>query len=135
MMFWIWLQLLMFNLSNQTLDPKEDQVNKKDRPLPSGRLSLRTARILRWLMPLFNLAWSTQYSKEVVLACLTGCFLTWTYNEAGFAAGHWAGRNICCGLGMASFETGASLIAGEPSVSTLLSIVNIEELQGSRFTL
>ena len=112
MIFWRWLQLFMFNLSNQALHPEEDQINKKDRPLPSGRISQRTVTVLRWLIPLFNLAWSAQYSKEVVLACLAGCFLTWVHNEAGFME-HWAGRNICCALGMASFEIGASLIAGE----------------------
>ena len=112
-MFWIWLILLQFNISNQTVGPAEDQNNKPDRPLPAGRLSYRTALILRWLMPFVCLAWSYSYSKEVAAACLAGCFLTWVYNEAGFASGHWAGRNIVNGLGMASFETGASLIAGQ----------------------
>ncbi|OCB91948.1 kinase-like protein [Sanghuangporus baumii] len=112
-MFWIWLILLQFNLSNQTVSPAEDQNNKPDRPLPAGRLSYRSALILRWLMPFVCLAWSYSYSKEVAVACLVGCFLTWVYNEAGFASGHWAGRNIVNGLGMASFETAASLIAGK----------------------
>ncbi|KAL5519678.1 hypothetical protein ACEPAH_1361 [Sanghuangporus vaninii] len=120
-MFWIWLILLQFNLSNQTVSPAEDQNNKPDRPLPAGRLSYRSALILRWLMPFVCLAWSYSYSKEVAAACLVGCFLTWVYNEAGFASGHWAGRNIVNGLGMASFETAASLIAGK-SVHSLDNI-------------
>ena len=125
-MFWVWLQLLQFNISNQTVSPEEDKNNKPDRPLPSKRLSFRTALILRWLMPFVCLAWSYSYSKEVALACLAGCILTWVYNEAGFAAGHWAGRNVVNGLGLGSFETGASLIAGSSkSRNRFRSVTNI----------
>ena len=103
----------MFDLANQTLDREEDQVNKNWRPLPSGRLSRRTAVILRWLMPLFNLAWSAQYSKEVVLACLGTCVATYLYNEGGFGDGHWSVRNIC-NVSVALFlEFGTCLVAGE----------------------
>lgn len=113
MVFWLWIQLLMFDLANQTLDRDEDQVNKEWRPLPSGRLSRQTAVILRWLMPFVNLAWSAQYSKEVVLACLGTCVTTCLYNEGGFGDGHWAGRNICNVLVATCLEFGTCLIAGE----------------------
>lgn len=64
-------------------------------------------------MPFVCIAWSYSYSEEVAAACLASCFFTWVHNEAGFGSGHWAGRNVLNGLGLASFETGASLIAGE----------------------
>lgn len=113
MVFWIWLQLLSFNLANQTLDPAEDRINKKSRPLPAGRISRRTAIILRWILPFVNLAWSARYSKEVFMSCLAGAVFTLLYNEAGLAAGHWVGRNVVIGFGQSSFEVGACLIAGE----------------------
>lgn len=112
-MFWIWFQLLQFDVSNQTMEPEEDMMNKKDRPLPSGRLSLRTALILRWLLPILCLIWSATYSKEVFLASFANCALTYIYDEMGYAAGHWAGRNIVNAMGFASFEWGACLIASE----------------------
>ncbi|KIM78588.1 hypothetical protein PILCRDRAFT_11056 [Piloderma croceum F 1598] len=34
--FWVWLHLLQFDVSNQYLDPTEDALNKPDRPIPSG---------------------------------------------------------------------------------------------------
>lgn len=103
----------MFDLANQTLDREEDQVNKKWRPLPSGRLSRSTAFILRSLMPFVNLVWSAQYSKEVVLACLGACVTTYIYNEGGIGDGHWAVRNIGNVLVAACLEFGTCLIAGE----------------------
>ena len=113
MVFWLWIQLVMFDLANQTQDQKEDQVNKKWRPIPSGRLSHRTAVILRWLMPFFNLAWSAQYSKEVVLACLGTCIATFIYNEGGAGDGHWAVRNIGNVTVAICLEFGTCLVAGE----------------------
>ncbi|EJD05643.1 uncharacterized protein FOMMEDRAFT_79213 [Fomitiporia mediterranea MF3/22] len=112
-MFWIWLQLLQFDVSNQTLDPEEDEHNKAYRPLPAKRLSLRTAVILRWVLPLVCFAWSATYSKEVLYASIANCVLTYVYDEMGYAAGHWVGRNIVNALGFASFEVGACLIAGK----------------------
>ena len=120
-MFWIWLQLLQFDVSNQTLDPEEDAHNKSYRPIPAKRLSLRTALILRWLLPLICFAWSAMYSKEVLVASFANCLLTYIYNEMGYAAGHWAGRNIVNALGFASFEVGACLIAGTSILITMLS--------------
>ena len=112
-MFWIWLQLLQFDVSNQTVSPEEDMHNKSDRPLPSKRLSLQTAIILRWVLPIVCFLWSASYSKEVLYASIANCVLTYVYDEMGYAAGHWAGRNIVNAMGFASFEYGACLIAGE----------------------
>lgn len=93
--------------------PEEDMYNKKYRPIPSGRLSLRTARILRWILPIVCMAWSVSYSKEVLYASISSCALTYVYNEMGYAAGHWFGRNFVNAVGLSSFEIGACLIIGE----------------------
>ncbi|KAH8111264.1 UbiA prenyltransferase family [Phellopilus nigrolimitatus] len=111
-MFWIWIHLLQLDVSNQTLAPGEDIYNKSYRPLPAKRISLRAALILRWVLPLPCLAWSTSYSKEVLCASFVLCALTYIYDEMGFAAGHWAGKNIMNAMGYACFEIGACLIIG-----------------------
>lgn len=107
-------------------------LNKKDRPLPSGRLSLRTALILRWILPILCLAWSASYSKEVLYASIANCILTVVYDEMGYAAGHWAGRNIVNAMGFASFEVGACLIASELLIHISLRLLNHNYLLSRR---
>ncbi|KAI5120553.1 hypothetical protein M0805_000281 [Coniferiporia weirii] len=110
--FWIWLHVLQFDTSNQTLEPKEDEYNKKDRPLPARRISLRNALILRWVSVPMCWALSACYSIETVYASVALCILTYAYNEMGLAAGHWFGRNVVNALGFLSFEVGACLVSG-----------------------
>ncbi|KAI5120555.1 hypothetical protein M0805_000283 [Coniferiporia weirii] len=113
--FWIWLHVLQFDVSNQTLNPEEDEHNEKDRPLPAKRITLRDALILRWVLVPMCWALSTYYSVETVYASIALCILTYAYDEMGFAAGHWLGRNVVNALGFLSFEIGACLIAGTNS--------------------
>ena len=110
--FWICFHLLQFDVSNQTLDPEEDANNKKDRPLPAGRLTFRQAIILRWaLVPAcFLLSW--MYSVEVLYASIALIIFTIIYDEMHAHAGHWAIRNLVNACGFASFESGATLVAG-----------------------
>src|SRR5712691_8692838 len=51
-LLWLWVHALQFGLANQTLPRSlaEDLLNHPDRPIPAGRISLRTARTLRWMM-------------------------------------------------------------------------------------
>ncbi|KAI5120552.1 hypothetical protein M0805_000280 [Coniferiporia weirii] len=113
--FWIWFHVLQFDVSNQTVKPEEDEYNKKDRPLPSKRISWRNALVLRWVLVPMCWALSACYSVEVVYASIALCILTYAYDEMGFAAGHWLGRNVVNALGFLSFEVGACLIAGTNS--------------------
>ncbi|KAJ7186133.1 UbiA prenyltransferase family, partial [Mycena filopes] len=110
--FWIWLHLLQFDVSNQTMDPEEDAMNKQDRPLPSKRISLSQALFLRWL--LVPLCWglSICYSLETFYASIALVALTVTYDEFHAHSGHWLLRNTVNAAGFASFEVGATLIAG-----------------------
>ena len=107
----------MNSLANQTMSPEEDEMNKKDRPLPSKRITLETAIALRWIVPLANLAWSACYSWQVFYASLASCVVVTAYNEMRLASGHWAGRNASIGLGMSVVEAGACLIAGTNQIS------------------
>ncbi|KAI0313069.1 UbiA prenyltransferase family [Amylostereum chailletii] len=110
--FWIWLHVLQFDVSNQTMDPEEDGRNKRDRPLPSGRITLRSARILRWALVPACWALSACYSLETIYASVALVTLTVIYDELHAHAGHWTVRNTVNALGFASFEVGATLVAG-----------------------
>ncbi|KII83628.1 hypothetical protein PLICRDRAFT_32827 [Plicaturopsis crispa FD-325 SS-3] len=109
--FWIWLHLLQFDVSNQTLDPEEDKNNKKDRPLPSGRITFRNAIIFRWALVPICFALSLCYSAQVFYASVALVFFTILYDECHCHAGHWAVRNFVNACGFASFEYGSTLIA------------------------
>lgn len=106
---WLWIHLLQFNVSNQTMDPEEDELNKRDRPLPSGRISLKNARVLRWALVPLCFAVSILYSLEVLYASIAMVVSTIAYNELG---GHnqWLVRNLLNGFGVASFEAGTTLV-------------------------
>lgn len=112
---WLWLHLLQFNVSNQTMDPEEDQVNKRDRPLPSGRISFQAAQILRWTLVPICLLYSLLYSVEVFYSSVVMIASTLIYNELG-AHGQWLTRNLLNGLGVAAFELGTTLVACELSL-------------------
>jgi len=109
--FWVWLHLLQFDVSNQTLCPDEDKHNKKDRPLPSGRISLEDAKILRWALIPICWAISCLYSVQTFYASVALSFLTMVYNEFGAHAGFWLARNLSVAVCYGSFELGATLVA------------------------
>ncbi|KAJ7616433.1 hypothetical protein FB45DRAFT_1105532 [Roridomyces roridus] len=108
--FWLWFHLLHFNTSNQTAT-LEDESNKPDRPLPSGRITLESASVLRWtLLPMcWALSWA--YSQEVLYASLLLTAFTTMYNELGGSGSHFVVRYALNGLGFAAFEAGTTLVA------------------------
>ncbi|KAI0658878.1 UbiA prenyltransferase family-domain-containing protein [Cubamyces menziesii] len=110
--FWVWFHVLHFDIANQTVDPKEDELNKSERPIPAKRITLSQAKFLRWLLVPMCWRLSGLYSAEVLYVSIVNVALTILYNELGAAKGHWVVRNVLNGFGMASFETGTTLIAG-----------------------
>lgn len=125
--FWIWLHLLMFNLSNQTQDPDEDMRNKPDRPLPSHRITYANAIILRWLMVPVCWLVSLAYSTSVLQASVALSIFTFIYNELHGHSGHFVVKNVLNGTGFASFELGATLVAGK-ILSTPLRYMIIDSI-------
>jgi len=115
--FWTWFHVLQFDVSNQTLDPGEDELNKRDRPLPAKRITYRNALILRWALVPACWTLSACYSLETVYASMALTALTAIYDECGAHAGHWAIRNLVNALGFVAFEVGASLVAGNDRYS------------------
>ena len=106
-MLWIWLHLLQCCVSNQSLDPDEDTSNKPWRPIPSGLISVSSARLLRWILLPLCLSVSVRLEAywegiSLALACLV-------YNEFGFRT-HLFMRDVCNAWGYASFNAGAYTI-------------------------
>ena len=105
---WTWSHLLLVCVSNQSLDPEEDALNKPWRPIPSRLISVAGARTLHWiLLPscLFLSAHLGTHWHSISLALASV-----VYNELRFNS-HGLMRNICNAWAYASFNAGASLIA------------------------
>ena len=117
-MLWVWLHLLQCDLANQSLSPEEDAVNKPDRPIPSGRITVQQTRILRWACLIPCLTLSAWYSVAVMEASVAMAVFVYIYNELEFNS-HWLGRNILNGAGLTCFEMGATLIAGTNLIKLL----------------
>ncbi|KAI0828274.1 UbiA prenyltransferase family-domain-containing protein [Trametes gibbosa] len=105
---WIWIHLLQFCLSNQCLSPAEDASNKPWRPIPSGRITVGSARLLRWTMLVVCLLVSAHYG--VVAQSIALALGTLAHNELGMDAA-WLPRNVCNAVGYAAFNAGATYAA------------------------
>ncbi|KAJ7128761.1 UbiA prenyltransferase family, partial [Mycena crocata] len=110
LVFWLWFHLLAFNTSNQTAS-LEDELNKPERPLPSGRISLRAAVILRWILMPMCWALSLAYSKETMFVSMVLTAFTYMYNELHGSGWHFVSRYLLNGVGFAAFEAGTTLVA------------------------
>ncbi|KAL8938661.1 MAG: hypothetical protein Q9216_003781, partial [Gyalolechia sp. 2 TL-2023] len=106
---WLWVNLLVFNVSNQRR-PKaiaEDVKNKPWRPLPSGRLQKSHAT---WLFALLHpLAALISYQVGALYPCIALQVLTFIYNDLE-AGDRWEMRNIINAGGFISFLAGALLV-------------------------
>ena len=108
---WTWMNLWIFNLSNQRLPNSvvEDSINKPWRAIPSGRLTSEEARrILLVSIPAVFL--TTLYlggSKESLFLMV----LTWIYNDLGAAEENFMIRHINNALGFTTFGAGAAQVA------------------------
>ncbi|KAJ6506420.1 hypothetical protein C8R47DRAFT_1209594 [Mycena vitilis] len=116
LVFWLWFHLLHFNASNQTAT-LEDETNKPDRPLPSGRITLQAAITLRWTLMPMCWALSLAYSKETMFSSMALSALTLMYNELGGSGAHFVSRYALNGLGFAAFEAGTTLVAKDDKTS------------------
>ncbi|KAJ7667539.1 UbiA prenyltransferase family [Mycena polygramma] len=104
---WVWFHLLQFCISNQMLGVAEDVENKPWRPIPTRRITVSQASLLRWALAPICLIMSVSFGvfdSGIMLAL--GIFLN---NEMGFDR-HWFTRNIANSLGYFAFESGASII-------------------------
>ncbi|KAF8590044.1 hypothetical protein K439DRAFT_1651394 [Ramaria rubella] len=113
--FWIWLHLLQFCVSNQSINPEEDAINKPWRPIPTGRVTVEQAQNLRWFLIVSCLVLSIY--RGVLPASILICLSTIAYNDLRLHE-HIMMRNVCNAVGYASFELGATQLAGDRSISS-----------------
>ncbi|MCJ1353251.1 MAG: hypothetical protein MMC33_003236 [Icmadophila ericetorum] len=118
--FWNWLNCLIFDTANQRLPNSvlEDSVNKKWRPIPSQRLTPNQARrLLLAVIPLVFVVTLYLGGMEET-AAMVG--LTWMYNDLGGADESYIVRNIINACGFMCYSSGATRVAigyGEHSLN------------------
>lgn len=116
MVFWLWLHLLILDVSNQRLADSiaEDAINKPWRPLPAKRLSQNEARsILLFAIPLAMglslITGQTAYIPSTTLICLS-----WLYNDLEGSSVSIITRNLLNALGLTCFGWGALAVFAGP---------------------
>ena len=112
-MLWLWVHTLQFGLANQTLPQAiaEDVINNPYRPIPTGRISIRTACILRWMTIPLCLLLSAANGPRTMFASFLGSLYILAYNEGGGACGHWLVRSMLNAVGYTLAKAGATLSA------------------------
>ncbi|KAI6004486.1 UbiA prenyltransferase family-domain-containing protein [Pisolithus orientalis] len=109
--FWIWLHLLQCNVANQIKEPDEDKINKPFRPIPSGRITVEDATILRWALVPICLVYSALYSMELMQISLTLMLFTVWYNERDGDKDSLS-KNFLTAVMYGISELGGTLVAG-----------------------
>ncbi|KAJ7236912.1 hypothetical protein C8J57DRAFT_1194200 [Mycena rebaudengoi] len=107
--FWVWLHLLQVDVSNQYRSVAEDSLNRSWRPVPDGRISIKSAALMRWLLVPLCILSSAPFGGNVVIASLSLTTLLILHDEVGLAK-HWLGKNFINTFGYLSFEIGATTI-------------------------
>lgn len=91
MVIWISLYIYALNLFTQVQSPEEDVINKPDRPIPCGEISIAGALrrcFVVWALFLSMSAFHPRILPETVTHTLVVCF--WS-TKAGV---HWLGKNF-----------------------------------------
>ncbi|KAF2450850.1 hypothetical protein P171DRAFT_460350 [Karstenula rhodostoma CBS 690.94] len=116
---WIWLQLLVLDLSNQRRVDSvvEDTLNKPWRPIPSGRLTEHHARqLLLASIPVTYIL--SQYTLGGTFETVALFVLNWIYNDLD-ASGNCILRNVLNALGITCIGAGARAVIAGGSSCTL----------------
>ena len=93
------------NTVNDLMDRDTDAVNRPDRPLPSGAVSVRAAFHLSNLLCLAGLCMARAVSARFFLMALAVAALLWAYNA-------WLKRTVLAGNLAVSLLTGFTLVYG-----------------------
>lgn len=109
-----WLNLLIFNLGNQSMPgaPEEDALNKPQRPIPAGRITQREAQNL--LMGLILVTLPVMFALDVHLETSLLIVFEYMYNELGGGDVHYHVRNALLGIGFALYNAGSLKLAVGP---------------------
>lgn len=108
---WNWLNLLVFNLTNQRLPNSilEDAHNKPWRPLPANRLTPEVAT--RFLLATVPCSLLALYFLGGFMESMWMVILTWMYNDLGGADISYITRNLINAAGFICYARGSTLVA------------------------
>ncbi|OAX33127.1 hypothetical protein K503DRAFT_700948 [Rhizopogon vinicolor AM-OR11-026] len=115
---WIWMHILKHAISNQIQDPEEDKRNKPDRPLPAGRITVRNAAYVRWLLVPVSLVFSAKYGRLAVASSTCAEALSIWYNHFG-GDRDWLSKNVLTAAGYICMEVGAIIVAGTTRIDNI----------------
>ncbi|KAG1731805.1 UbiA prenyltransferase family [Suillus paluster] len=103
---WLWFHLFQFN---QSYSVHEDVMNKSWRPVPSGRISVKDSRTLRWGLLIFCLGLSSLFSSNVFITSVVATVLMMAPDDFNLSC-HPIFKSLCnIGFYM-TFELGSSLV-------------------------
>lgn len=112
---WLCFHLFQFNASNQSYSIHEDVLNKPWRPVPSGRISAKDSRALRWALMVFCLGLSSLIGLNVVIT--SGFYTVIVVMHDDFLLGdHPIFKNLCNAGGYVTLELGSLLILSRESL-------------------
>ncbi|KAG0699930.1 UbiA prenyltransferase family [Suillus ampliporus] len=121
-LLWVWSHLLQANVSNQTYSAHEDAMNHPWRPVPSGRISVKDCRTLRWGLMVFCLALSSIFGINVLISSMLLTVVEIVHDDFDLSH-HPIFKNLCNVGGYATFELGATLV-----LCTQLSLTSMTAL-------
>ncbi|KAJ2925190.1 hypothetical protein H1R20_g11902, partial [Candolleomyces eurysporus] len=117
------LGIAQFNINNQAISPEEDAKNKPWRPIPSGRISLRNAMILRWISVVYCCLLSFYLRKAVLIpSAFFTCFV-FVYNYLGWDRNGFM-KIFMLAYGYPNMALGAVLVAECPGPAPLAEILD-----------
>ncbi|PSR79599.1 UbiA prenyltransferase family-domain-containing protein [Coniella lustricola] len=122
MFAWLWLHLLILDLSNQRLPESvaEDALNKPWRPLPSKRLTSADASWLLTLAVPLGMGLSLLTGLEAYVPSTTLLCLCWLYNDLEGSSSSLIVRNLLNALGLTCFGWGALAVLAGPGAQLLM---------------
>ncbi|KAG9220438.1 hypothetical protein CCMSSC00406_0003894 [Pleurotus cornucopiae] len=89
---WVACYIYFFNLSSQIVSIEEDRINKPDRPLPSGKITVQGAK-RRWAIALAALLCIALINGQLMVETATWVVTTAFLCLTSYG-GHWFGKNI-----------------------------------------
>ena len=115
MMFWVWVNLLPFNIDNQRQPPaiEEDILNKPWRTLPSKRMTPKRAETIMHVF--YSIAIFTSTRIGGLRQCLILICLGFWYNHGNGADSGFVVRNLINSGGFMSFLSGAIEVGYGPA--------------------
>ncbi|KAL1727806.1 UbiA prenyltransferase family [Schizophyllum commune] len=118
---WVECHLLAFEIMNQITGLEEDVLSKPYRPIPSGRITVSSARILHYFVICVSALLSIYYGTVLISTAFFA--MNYLYNECALAR-YWPLKSFFSGYGYACLMAGAAYcLRNDPSERNMRAIV------------